>query len=281
MKNDSWDSFEDVLAWFKGEDKSKVTLRRKYRKEYPGRLEWLEDYALKLSLAPVVAKGISAFLAYEENTQIFGYSVRFKIRHNQKFDWITEYKTYFNLCFNYLSSEENKLLPPKQRSKEELIRFHLETEEELFNESQQLYNEILPVEAETIQEIKDAAIYYRVWVKEENKITESQKTSQPKNKPTADQIALLYYYQEKSITKDNVAEIAKKHGFKGLRLYNLYTSYSSTTDRKAAPTINTKTRFKNKIILFESVLEMLEPKYKPKALVELKILKNSYNSYYQ
>jgi len=100
------------------------------------------------------------------------------------------------------------------------------------------------------------------------------------NKPTADQIALLYYYQGKSITLDNVAEIAKRHGFKGRRLYNLFTFYSNNTDRKAAPTTNTKIRFRNKIKLFESVIEMLASEYKLKADAELTILTNLYNSDY-
>jgi hypothetical protein len=281
MRNDSWDSFEDILAWFKGEDKSKVTLRRKYLKKHGDRWDWLEEYTSNPNLAPIVAKGISAFLAYEESTQIFGYSIRYKIRHNQKFDWVTEYKTYFNLCFNYLNSKEERLLPPKRRTKEELISFHIQIEEALFNESQQLYNEIMPKEAETIQEIKEAAIYYREWVREENKITESQTTSEPKNKPTANEIALFYYYQGKTITLDNVAEIAKKHGFKGVKLYNLYTAYLNNNDRKAAPTNNTKVTFKNKIKLFENVIEMLETKDKQKALTELNILRNLYKSDHQ
>jgi len=124
---------------------------------------------------------------------------------------------------------------------------------------------------------------YKEYIKLQVTETPDRSTQQinKQNKPTADQIALLYYYQNKSITLDNVAEIAKSHGFKGRRLYNLFTSYLNNTDRKAAPTINTKITFRNKIELFRSVSEMLAPEYKPKAEAELTILTNLYNSQYQ
>ncbi len=107
-------------------------------------------------------------------------------------------------------------------------------------------------------------------------------TSGQDNKLTLNQIALKYVYEGKSITRDNGNEIAKLHGYNsGEKLFQLYTFFSSPTNRKAKPTTCTPKKMKNKIELFESVINILPESNKSRAEDELNILKKIYEAEYQ
>ena len=95
-------------------------------------------------------------------------------------------------------------------------------------------------------------------------------------------IALMYVYNEIFITRDNVDDIAKKYYYisnnSGEKLYQKFISYQNRTDRKANP--QSKIKLKNKIKLFETVIELLTNEIsKAKANSELTILKNFESEY--
>lgn len=113
---------------------------------------------------------------------------------------------------------------------------------------------------------------------------ESGKTSQGKKikKLTQAQIALKSFYEGLLITRENAHEIARKNGHQsGQRLYQLFSFYSSLTNRKAKPDNLTKKTFQNKIELFESVIELLENPHKQRAIDELKILKTIFENEFE
>ena len=97
-----------------------------------------------------------------------------------------------------------------------------------------------------------------------------------------DQIALKYAYENKQITRENGNEIAKKYGHNsGEKLFQRFTYWLSSTNRKAKPTLFTPKRLKNKIELFESVIPYLSENNKKRAIDEIKILKTIYDNEFQ
>lgn len=97
-------------------------------------------------------------------------------------------------------------------------------------------------------------------------------------KLSINQIALKCFYEGKIITRENAKEQLENTGHKsGDKLYNEFSKWSNTTDRKADP--ESKVRLKNKIKLFESVIELLPNDKRSKAIDDLKII-NSFTSKY-
>lgn len=113
-----------------------------------------------------------------------------------------------------------------------------------------------------------------------NQITETKK-----NKLKVNQIALIHVYEGIQITRENAGEIAAKHGFtaknSGEGLFQDYTTYSSKANRKGKPTPCTPKRLKNKIELFESVVNYLSNNNKQRAIDEINILKTIFENEYQ
>jgi hypothetical protein len=92
------------------------------------------------------------------------------------------------------------------------------------------------------------------------------------------QVALKLIYEGVSVTRENCKDIISNYGHKsGDKLYNEYTYYSSTSNRKGNPEPPTKLKFQNKIKLFEGVIEVLKQDKKQRAIDELNIIKNNYN----
>ena len=86
------------------------------------------------------------------------------------------------------------------------------------------------------------------------------------------QVALKYAWEEKTITKENRDDIAKMYGHNsGNKLHQNYSNVMKKTSRIADPDGTTKL-LQNKIVLFESVIEILSEEYKKNAIEELKIL---------
>lgn len=103
-----------------------------------------------------------------------------------------------------------------------------------------------------------------------------------KDKLTIRQIALKLVYEEAYVTRNSANDLIKEYGHKsGDSLYNHYTEYFNRNDRKAKPNPYSKRKLKNKIKLFESVIEVLSIEYKQKAIDELNILKNYYKTDYE
>ena len=96
------------------------------------------------------------------------------------------------------------------------------------------------------------------------------------------QIALKYFYEGLQITRENGNEIAKKYGHtSGEKLFQQFTFYSSTTNRKAKPDLCTAKKLKNKIELIESVIELLPLEKQARAKDEVSILNKLYEAEYQ
>ena len=89
--------------------------------------------------------------------------------------------------------------------------------------------------------------------------TESPIIENAKSDLTEPQIALICYYIEKAVTKDNQHQIAKDFGFKGKDsgINQDYLIFCSA-DRKAVDDNQTKRKNKNKIKLFEKVIDWLK-----------------------
>jgi hypothetical protein len=99
------------------------------------------------------------------------------------------------------------------------------------------------------------------------------------------QIALIHFYEGKQITRENAGEIAAKHGYiaknSGEGLFQDYSRYCSTANRKGKPTPCTSKTLMNKIELFESVINHLSDNKKQRAIDEINILKAFYENEYQ
>lgn len=115
------------------------------------------------------------------------------------------------------------------------------------------------------------------WIENWSVQTEQVKTA----KLSLFQIALIHVYEGQQITRENGTEIAKDYGHNsGSALFNKYTYYRSTANRKGKPTPCTPKKLKNKIELFESVVNYLSENNKQRAIDEINILKTHYENEY-
>lgn len=122
-------------------------------------------------------------------------------------------------------------------------------------------------------------------------ILEAREKNLPQQKETktsklrVNQIALIYVYEGNQITRENASEIVAKYGYtkknSGEGLFQDYTFYRSTANRKGKPTLCTPKKLKNKIKLFESVIEYLTDNTKQRAIDEIAILKTIDENEYQ
>jgi len=104
------------------------------------------------------------------------------------------------------------------------------------------------------------------------------KKPQKKNELSLSQLALKLVYQGIQMNRNSAGDIAAKYGFQGDSLYNKFLEYSNRTDRKAQPYPYTKVTLRNKIKLFESVIEMLPKEKSTQAIDELNILLNFFKT---
>ncbi len=113
----------------------------------------------------------------------------------------------------------------------------------------------------------------------------SQQTETVTDKLQVNQIALIHVYEGIQITRENAGEIAAKYGYtaknSGEGLFQDYTNYCSTANRKGKPTPCTPKKLKNKIKLFESVVNHLSDNNKQRAIDEINILKTIFENEYQ
>jgi hypothetical protein len=105
-------------------------------------------------------------------------------------------------------------------------------------------------------------------------------------KPTPDlsinQIALKLAYEGLRVTRDNADEIVKQYNHNsGEKLFQKFTYYSNTANRKGIPNPPTAKKLQNKIELFESVIELLQEPNKKRAINELKILKTTFENEFE
>ena len=131
-------------------------------------------------------------------------------------------------------------------------------------------------------------LLYDKFLKQQLQETVSTPTSISDNNPKGlkiNQIALIHVYERKQMTRENAKGIAEKYGYtsknSGEGLFQDYTFYCSPANRKEKPTPCTPKKLKNKIALFESVIEHLTMPAIERANDEIKILKSLFESEYQ
>lgn len=118
--------------------------------------------------------------------------------------------------------------------------------------------------------------------KERIKAIPIAQTSNQIPKLTLTQIALIYVYEGKQITRENGKDIAKQYEHKsGEKLFQLFCKYSSAANRKGRPTPCTPTKLKNKIELLESVVPYIINDSLLRANDEIQTLKVIFESEYQ
>ncbi len=109
-----------------------------------------------------------------------------------------------------------------------------------------------------------------------------EKIKKTKTELTINQIALKYAYEGLQITRENGNDIAKQYGHNsGEKLFQRFTYYSSTTNRKGKPNQCTHKKLDNKIKLIESVIILLPTNDQERAKEEVSILKKIYDTDYQ
>lgn len=97
-----------------------------------------------------------------------------------------------------------------------------------------------------------------------------------------DQIALKYAYEGLQVTRENGNEIAKEYGHNsGEKLFQRFTFFSRSANRKGKPTLCTPKKLDNKIKLIESIIELLPTDKQERAKDEVSILKKIYEAEYQ
>lgn len=134
------------------------------------------------------------------------------------------------------------------------------------------------------EQVKKYPLQFATFDKCENNLP-PQQTETKTDKLKVPQIALIHVYENILITRENAVEIAAKHGYtaklSGEGLYQDYLKYVNVNDRKAKPTAETKKTLKNKIELFESVVNHLSDNSKKRAIDEINILKTIFENEYQ
>jgi hypothetical protein len=97
-----------------------------------------------------------------------------------------------------------------------------------------------------------------------------------------DQIALKYAYEGIQITRENGNDIAQKYGHNsGEKLFQRFTYFSSSANRKGKPNLCTPKKLDNKIKLIESIIELLPIDKQERAKDEVSILKKIFEAEYQ
>ena len=173
----NWDNYENYLPWDKFQNEGICELRRKYGKNGI----FLEQYISYPDLAPIVAKGISAFLSYYNRQNSPSYLSL--IKHGSEIDFKDIRLQYFSRCFKFLSDKEKRNPDEEDRKSEiELILIHIKSEEEYFQESDKLFTEVKEEDESAIGYIKKAASRYPEWVKENKIAKEAPDTSRNQEK---------------------------------------------------------------------------------------------------
>lgn len=141
----------------------------------------------------------------------------------------------------------------------------------------------LQKELKSLNPFSTVALTFKPSLQNETKTERLNETKT--NKLKVPQIALIHVYEGIQITRRNAEEIAAKYGYTAINsgegLFQDYTNYSSTANRKGKPTPCTPKKLKNKIELFESVVSHLSDNNKQWAIDEINTLKTLLENEYQ
>ncbi len=165
----NFDGFEDRQNMGRFQSTGVSELKRRY---FKNRFDE-KGYTYDPEMDPVVAKGISAYLAYPNYQG--DKSLRTLLREGNAIDLDAIFSEYFSICFKFLSNREKKKLFAKDRfSDTQLIGEHIINEKEHFSASNELYEVVTQNEKDLIENIKKAATQYLVWINEATKNKSNQ-----------------------------------------------------------------------------------------------------------
>ncbi len=131
-----------------------------------------------------------------------------------------------------------------------------------------------------VKEMRKVFIAYEIvthLTNEKRFIAEVKEEKEKETKVSIKEIALLHIYLGTVITKENVSDLVKSYGYSsGDKLYNEYTSFLKVASRRRLPEQCTPLKYRNRLALFEKVIEMLPEEKKEAARVDLKHIKDKY-----
>lgn len=179
MEKKKWNGFEDHFDFEKYQNKGFAELSRKYFIEMPdGSCRFIKIYTDddNVSLAQIVAKGISAFLSNVQHNSYFP-SLRLKLKSNSILDLDEIFKIYYEHCLIFLKNEENrKLFKSEKRLMPELINQHIEDEKQNYSDSLLIFKQLKDSEIQVFEQINKAVLKYPEWIK----VTHPEVNSIPK-----------------------------------------------------------------------------------------------------
>lgn len=124
----------------------------------------------------------------------------------------------------------------------------------------------------------DEKLHAESWPK--NILQEEKKQRKEKPELTISQIALIFVFENKLITRKNADELVKDYGYNsGESLFQKFTKYSSRSNRIGKE--DTPAKNKNKIELFEKVITKLSKEARKKAMEERATLQAAINKAYE
>jgi len=116
-------------------------------------------------------------------------------------------------------------------------------------------------------------------------VKQPQQIEKKTNGLKVNQIALIHFYESIQITRKNADDIAAEHGYTAINsgegLFQEYSFFCSTANRRGKPTPCTPRKLKNKIELLESVIKHLTDNNKQRAIDEVNSLKTIFENEYQ
>jgi len=211
------------------------------------------------------------------------------LRAKDKFETFEDLFDYvYSLGLIESDKENRKFYREAQKSSHRLnFNIWLQTGKgwEYGNETQYKENLTKQNWIEYIEFFKDEIKRKKADLEKEKQSWKPQQTETKTDKLKVNQIALIHVYEGIQITRENAGEIAAKHGYtatnSGEGLFQDYTNYGSTANRKGKPSPCTPKKLKNKIELFESVVNYLSDNNKQRAIDEIMILKTIFENEYQ
>jgi hypothetical protein len=146
----------------------------------------------------------------------------------------------------------------------------------IFKNDREYWVEYTDVESFTISEK-----YLKEWIEETKKgdkkmifVTEDLIRNQNKPNFSLRQVALMLFYQGHIVTRKNGNEIARKYGHNsGEKLFQLYTKYCSSQNRRGREEEDSDEKNTNKLKLFEKIIPHLSAGVKQQAIDDMNALK--------
>lgn len=193
-------------------------------------------------------------------------------------DYIIEPQTHEDTYYRFLCLLLHKINIPQIS---EALSYHLEkhTNRNSFFTMLKDYYIDLP------KEIRNIDIKERIWEWVDNSKSESNNSInriEIDTRKNVKQIALIHYYEGNHITREKANTIASNYGYNsktsGEGLFQDYNFFAENGNRRGRPNPFTNKKLQNKINLIKNVVDQLTDKAKNKALDDIQILENYFET---